>query len=284
MIQHSPSFIGIDFSGDQNQWGTNVQASNVWIAEVKPQGTHLSLVRLQRVQQLPGHGRPFARLAAWLAATGSFASAAIDAPFSVPWWFFGEAFADHPALLAVVNALPLGNARDFPTGNAFVASVSTGIPFDFSKPLRVTESYWRGRRVNVRSPVWTGQRPGAPFASACIKLLANLGRPAWPWCGSDSGPLVEAYPAAQLRHWGLPFQRYNGVAGHANRAAIIADLTANRSLQADNASLATLHADADALDAVLCSYAARAVVQNQLGIGLPPFGAWRREGWIAVHN
>ncbi len=65
---------------------------------------------------------------------------------------------------------------------------------------------------------------------------------------------------------------------------IVLDLTMNRGLQVGNAALATIQADADALDAVLCSYAARAVVQNRLGIGLPPFDAWQREGWIAIHN
>lgn len=279
----APTYVGIDFSGDQAQWNPNVQASNIWIAEVQEHGASVNLVNLQRVQQLPGQGRPFARLSTWL-ANGNFSAAAIDAPFSIPWWFFGQGFADHPGLLKVVNNLPLMNAQDFPTGNAFIASAAAGIPFHFSKPLRVTDCYWRGRGVNIRSTVWAGPRPGAPFTSACIKLLANVNRPVWPWAGPEKFPLVEAFPAAQLRHWGLPFARYNGLAGQANRAAIVLDLTTNRGLQANNALLGTLQADADALDAVLCSYAARAVVQNQLGIALPPFDAWQGEGWIAIHN
>jgi hypothetical protein len=96
--------------------------------------------------------------------------------------------------------------------------------------------------------------------------------------------LIEAFPAAQLRHWGLPFTQYNGLAGQLNRAAIVADLTTNRSLQVNSAFQATIQADADALDAVLSCYAARAIVQNQMGVTLPPFDAWRLEGWIAIHN
>jgi hypothetical protein len=186
--------------------------------------------------------------------------------------------------MAAVNGLGLMTAQDFPTGNAFIARVADGIPFTFTKPLRLTESYWRGRGVNIRSTVWAGARPGAPFASACIKLLARARRPIWPWAGPEKRPLVEAFPAAQLRHWGLPFTKYNGLVGQPNRAAIVADLTMNRSLQVDNAFQATIQADADALDAVLSCYAARAVVQNQMGVALPPFDAWRLEGWIAIHN
>src|SRR5207244_11764292 len=130
------------------------------------------------------------------------------------------------------------------TGNAFIACVAAGIPFPFTKPLRVTECYWRGRAVNIRSTVWAGARPGAPFASACIKLLANAHRPVWPWAGAETPPLIEAFPAGQLRHWGLPFAQYNGIAGQPNRAAIVADLTANRGLQVNNACQARIQASA----------------------------------------
>jgi hypothetical protein len=275
-------YVGIDFSGNKRQWNPNAKASNVWIAVVEDYGSYQALTSLQRVQQLPGQGRPFARLSDLL-SNGNFSAAAIDAPFSVPWWFFERAFPDHPGLLAVVDELPLTLAQDFPSGNAFVAAVSAGIQFDFTKPLRVTEFYWQGRGVNTRSAVWAGARPGAPFASACIKLLASAERPVWPWAHSECIPLIEAYPAAQLRHWGLPYVQYNGPAGQANRDAIVADLLANRDIQINYEFQSTIQGDADALDSVLSCYAARAVIQNKLGVALPPFDAWRLEGWIAVH-
>jgi len=277
-------YLGIDFSGDQRQWNPNVQSSNVWIATIEAKGEVMNLADLQRVQQLPGPNRPFARLAAWL-ADGHFAAAAIDAPFSIPWWFFGQRFVDHPGLLATVNGLPLCPAQDFPTGREFIAAVATGAEFQYSKPLRVTECYWGGRGVNIRSTVWAGARPGAAFASACIKLLAQVNRPVWPWAGlEDSSLVVEAFPAAQLSHWGLPCGEYNRPSGQANRDAIVSDLTNNRGLQLGGAELATIKGNADALDAVLCSYAARAVVTDQLGVDIPPFDAWQREGWIAIHT
>lgn len=212
------------------------------------------------------------------------AAGAIDAPFSIPWWFFGQSIIDHRELLIAINGLRLNSKIDFPTGNEFIACVAAGIPFQFTKPLRVTESYWRGRSVNIRSAVWSGYRPGAPFASACIKLLANAARPLWPWAHMENSPLIEAFPAAQLCHWGLPFERFNGLAGQVNRAAIVADLVANRGLQMADTLQAIILENADALDAVLCCYAARAVVQNQMGVPLPPQDAWRLEEWIAVHG
>jgi hypothetical protein len=42
--------------------------------------------------------------------------------------------------------------------------------------------------------------------------------------------------------------------------------------------------NADALDAVICLYAAKAVIGGRLGRTLPPFDVYRLEGWIAVHN
>ncbi|GIW81204.1 MAG: hypothetical protein KatS3mg105_3011 [Gemmatales bacterium] len=100
----SPKYVGIDFSGDQTQWNPNAKASNVWIAVLEEQVAGCTLASLQRVHQLPGQGRPFARLAAWL-ANGGFSAAAIDAPFSVPWWLFGQGLPDHAALLAAVDGL-----------------------------------------------------------------------------------------------------------------------------------------------------------------------------------
>jgi hypothetical protein len=275
--------VGIDFSGNRAQWKPSARSSNIWIAVVEDHDDQQTLTSLQRVQQLPGQGRPFARLADWL-ARGDYSAAAIDAPFSVPWWFFGRGCNDHPGLLEVVNQLPLEDTQDFPTGKAFVAALSGAIPFPFTKPLRVTESYWQGRGVNTRSAVWSGARPGAPFASACIKLLAGAARPVWPWASAERSPLLEAFPAAQLRHWGLPHVRYNGPSGQGNREAIVADLLTNRGLQASDAFQAVMQADADALDAVLSCYAARAVMRRHLAAALPPFDAWRLEGWIAVHQ
>lgn len=117
-------------------------------------------------------------------------------------------------------------------------------------------------------------------ASSCSRLLH---------CQSGLGPDREApcswkhFRRRNLRHWNLPCEQYNGLTGQANRAAIVADLVSNRGLQVSAAFEAMMQADADALDAVVSCYAARAVVQDRLGVPLPPYEAWQLEGSIAVH-
>ena len=52
-------YLVIDFSGDQGQWKPNVRKSNVWIATIEKKGDIMGLIKLQRVQQLPGYGRRY---------------------------------------------------------------------------------------------------------------------------------------------------------------------------------------------------------------------------------
>lgn len=280
-------YLGIDFSGNKRKWGPNVKESNIWLAKIESVGEVMNLISLQRVQQLRGPNRPFARLVALL-SDAHYTAAAIDAPFSIPDLFFGQQFIDHSRLISMVHGLQLRDGHDFPQGPAFVVSVGAGAPFQNSKPLRVTESYWRSRGVNIRSTVWPGVRHGAPFTSACIKLLAQANRPIWPWANRHHGSfVVEAFPAAQLKRWGLPFQGYNGPANLAQtkRDAIVSDLTNNQGLKVGGVDFrTTIRQNAGALDSVLCSYAARAVHLDLLGTALPPRYVWYREGWIAIHK
>jgi len=115
---------------------------------------------------------------------------------------------------------------------------------------------------------------------ACLTLLARARRPAWPFEPARATVLVEAFPAAQLRTWGLPFDRYNGSDSAARqvRASILEGV---RRRLMTNGFEALLVENADALDAVVCAFAGVAVTRARLA-RLPdgPFGA---EGWIAVH-
>lgn len=264
-----------------------MKESNIWLAEVESEGQVMNLTRLRRVQQLPelpGPNRPFARLAALLSGA-RYTAAAIDAPFSIPDQFFGQQFTDHSSLISMVHGLPLRDGNDFPKGREFVESVGAGA--QDSQPLRATESYWRSKGVNIRSTVWNGARPGAPFTSACIKLLAQANRPIWPWVNRhDTSFVVEAFPAAQLKHWRLPFQGYSRPDNLAQkyRDDIVSDLTKNRGLKMDQCYFRTISQYPDALDSVLCSYAARAVLLDQMETALPQRDRWYREGWIAIHK
>src|SRR5579862_1523824 len=79
-------WLGIDFSGNLDMWTPGCRRSNVWVADIrksKLRDDSFHLADLRRIQQLPGADAPFFRLAQLLSAR-EFATAAIDAPFSVP--------------------------------------------------------------------------------------------------------------------------------------------------------------------------------------------------------
>jgi hypothetical protein len=285
-------WLGIDFSGDLRMWGPR-RRSNVWIAEVIEDRGARRLATVRRVQELPGEARPFARLAALLAA-GGYDAAGIDAPFSVPAAFV---HGDHAATARAAAAL--AGRRDFASGKELVRLLAGRPPplTPEAKPLRETERYWARRRgpagrsrkvelplraVNVRSTMWAGPRGGAPMTAACLTLLHTARRPVWPFSppapGLGLGFLVEAFPAAQLATWSLPFTGYGGVAGSEVRRELVEGLERLVEL---GAARARLLESADALDAVLAAFAGRAVLRGLLVDPPRPIAA--REGWIAVH-
>jgi len=273
----SDRLIGIDFSGSADQWKLGRRNSNVWIASGRAEGAALRIDDLRPVQALAGEDSPFDRLLALLAATEGFA--AIDAPFSVP--------RDHAAsavmLWAEVARLPLGE-RPFGKGGDLVALLHPQAGPLGEKLYRACEAVWRERgRLNVRSTLWCGPRGGAAFAAAAMTLLHRHRGPVWPVRSAGEGAvLVEAYPAAQLLTWGLSPVGYNGPkhkAGEA-RALIVDALTRHHGLRASGELLDTCRANADALDAVLCAYAAKAISEGRHPRRLPAVA--RSEGWIMV--
>jgi hypothetical protein len=233
-------------------WSPRCRRSNVWIAEVHGR----TLVDLRRVQDLPGdEPRPFARLAALL-RKGDYRAAGIDAPFALPARFMPRS---HAMLLARVAKLPRGD-RDFPRGDDFVRALAGMTRLDPPKPLRATEMEWMRRRVNVRSPLWCGARPGAPMTAACLTLLHRARRPMWPW-SSDDGLLCEAFPSAQAAQW-------NGeLAGRIDLGGFAPIVATND----------------DARDAVLAAFGAMAIANGRLASEPDPRVA-RVEGWVAVHR
>jgi hypothetical protein len=268
-------WLGIDFSGDVARWGPAVGRTNVWIATLEGDPSRPKLCSVRPVQGLPGVAHPFQRLAEQL-GRGAYRAAAIDAPFSIP-----EAFrpvGGRAQLLDLVAGLPTGG-RPFPTGKAFVAAVTGGAPVRPPKPRRRTEEVWHRLGVNVRSALWAGPRSGAAFTAACLMLIVLSARPCWPWSQARPGLLVEAFPAGQLRHSGLPHRRYAGDADldRANRARIVEAL--RRRIDLDDDKVLLLQRNADALDAVIAALAAVAV---DAGMVVPP-PSHNDEGWIAVH-
>jgi hypothetical protein len=115
---------------------------------------------------------------------------------------------------------------------------------------------------------------------ACLTLLGQAQRPIWPFAAnSSSGLVVEAFPAAQLRVWNLPFDRYNGSTESARnrRWQILEGLRTRIDIKGHDEDLL---ASADAMDAVLCTFAGVAVKRSVLA---RPAQA-SIEGWIAVHD
>jgi hypothetical protein len=295
-------WLGIDFSGNHAKWRPGCTTSNVWIAELRPGragalaaraalaapcargvGATVHVHDLRRVQQIPGRGDPFDRLVALL-ASARYVAAGIDAPFSIP-----DAFAmpagGHAALLSLVGGQPVVG-RPFLEGTRMVRLVAgVAPPLRPPKPMRHADSFWTKRGVNVRSPLWTGARPGAPMTAACLTLLYRAARPMWPWARGGRGLLVEAFPAGQLETWGLPHWGYDGASPSAvSTRTTIADALVTRGVRLGRWRPALL-ASADALDAVVCALAA--IAASTSAAPLPQDASvaayLATEGWVAVH-
>ena len=269
-------YHGIDFSGNHKMWTSGCGRSNVWIATAKMQLGVLRLAELRPVQHLPGSAHPFERLVVLL-KRDDYCGAAIDAPFSLP--------ARHmpagglPTLLRDVERFPTEN-RPFAKGADLVAYAQQNAPLQEKKPLRKTERAWADRGVNIRSTLWNVPRGGAPFTVACLTLLANIGGPVWPWTRADRGLLVEAFPAGQLHDWELEHQGYTELGPSPNRDDILEDVA--RRIEIPDPMYRCCRSNADALDAVLCLFAAKAAVEEQATVEDPAAAA--HEGWIATHR
>ena len=190
-------WLGIDFSGNHEMWKPRCGTSNVWIADVRRRDATLELKGVKRVQELPGEGAPFDRLASLL-KSATYRAAGVDAPFSIP-----RAFLPARGHLEVLEKISLLNTpgRAFPSAIEFVRCVVGERTIQPLKPLRETEAAWVRRRVNARSTLWAGARGGAPMTSACLTLLCRAERPIWPWAENSSTGLLES-PSRKLQRAG----------------------------------------------------------------------------------
>jgi hypothetical protein len=272
-------FLGIDFSGNVRSWRAGRATLNVWLCRVKYDSDPSPYVtELTSVQHLAGSGPPFRRLADLL-ARGQFSAAAIDAPFSLPSRYVPR--EGWSRLLELVDALSLDRAAPFPGGQSLIKLAQTISQLDCQKPLRRTEKLWSDRKINVRFTLWWKPRGGAPFAAACMKLLAAAGfPPCWPWSTPTEGLVVEAFPAAQLWAWKSPLQKYDGPDGISARQEIIRSLESRINF---GGFRRTAEESADALDAVVSSFAAVAAFGGEATLPNADAALVAREGWIAVH-
>jgi len=120
-------------------------------------------------------------------------------------------------------------------------------------------------------------------AMRCAALLDALAAAGHPVDRVGGGQVVEVYPAAALKHWGLPHNRYKKKEGTIVRGqALDQVLTTLSTLTLDGDALDRCRHSDDAFDALVCALVARAAT---LGLTAPPFPGnqterARVEGWI----
>ena len=283
-------FAGIDFSGNLGMWGPRCTRSNVWVAEGELHTSgQLHLLELRRVQELPGAGTPFERLIRYIRTNG-FVAVAIDAPFSVPAEYLPE--GSHDSLLRLVANFNRSQERaPFARGAELLRALlpRTADPRGLKK-YRETERFWLRRGIPVRSTLWNGPRGGAPFTVACLTLLQAAALSIWPrHADSDNAIrkptlLAEAFPAAQLQTWGLPYLNYgkDNSEQRETRVKIIQGLKQRGKLILNLSQEEVMASSPDALDAAVCIYAAKAAFN--CNPQLPEHHNSFNEGLIAVHQ
>lgn len=115
-------------------------------------------------------------------------------------------------------------------------------------------------------------------------ILARLSEPGCPVDRSGQGSVVEVYPAAALRHWGLTSRAYKGTANAGARSGLVGNLLATIPwLRVSGGQRELLRRSDHALDALVSALVARAVV---IGAATVPPAADAAvaaiEGWIAL--
>jgi len=150
--------------------------------------------------------------------------------------------------------------------------------------LRATDRHVQRKDVLGMSPLSVSTDWIGVPAMRAASLLARLpGRVAL----DGSGKVVEVYPAAALRRWGLPFRLYKGKKNALPRQALVDELMApafaGRWLVLGEFEDKCRASD-DALDAVVAALVARASATDGLVDPIPDGqrGAELREGWIAL--
>ena len=100
-----------------------------------------------------------------------------------------------------------------------------------------------------------------------------------------TGPVLEVYPAAALRHWGLPHRSYKGKKGQQTRIQILDGMCAalGDGFEIGDEPAAECVSSDHALDALIASLAVRAATLNQTSAPADEdLDTAREEGWIHV--
>lgn len=202
--------------------------------------------------------------------------------------------ADDPVLVEEITAsekagidCPLGWPRRFVEfvaqheAGAFVAPDVTGK--DWRRQLALRETDLVVRSATGLHPLSVAADRIGLAAMRCASLLARLAAAGQPVDRSGAGVVVEVYPAAALKHWGLGYRRYKGSANTTVRHHLVDTLIAAAPwLNLGDHEQSCRRSD-HALDAVIAALNARAAA---LGKTITPaaerLDAARAEGWIAL--
>jgi Protein of unknown function (DUF429) len=101
------------------------------------------------------------------------------------------------------------------------------------------------------------------MTAACLKLLHEADCRIWPRERSGRRSLVEAFPPAQLCHWGLRYEAYNR--NTRKESAVRRSLVSSVGMRIQLGDFReSMEQCADALDAVVCALAANAAATGHV--------------------
>jgi predicted nuclease with RNAse H fold len=161
-------------------------------------------------------------------------------------------------------------------------------------PERVAGRAWRRglayrttdeevRKIVGRPPLSVSADRIGHTAMRCAHLLAQLAELGQPIDRSGGGAVVEVYPAASLRQWGLPDRGYKGPKNSGPLGSLIDRLQMAAPWLKFGQHEQTCRRSDDAVDAVVAALTARAALQ---GLVVRPTSEQARiaetEGWIVL--
>ena len=183
---------------------------------------------------------------------------------------------------------------DCPRPDAFVDFVAAHRSGHVALPRDGTETGWR-RELTMRRtdlfvrdklrlvPMSVSADRIAHVALRCAVLLAKLAASGRPVDRSGAGPVVEVYPAASLRGWGLRHRGYKQPGPPDVLATAADDLLAAAPWLDCGPHEETIRRSHDAFDAVVAALTAWAASRGQTcPPGQDDLAAAATEGWIAV--
>lgn len=166
-------------------------------------------------------------------------------------------------------------------GSLDVPDDSTGVPWRRALAYRQTDLVVREATGGWPLSV-SADRIGYT-AMRAAGLLARLAATGESVDRAGGGVIVEVYPAASLREWGLPHRGYKGGPGRVPLSGLVSALLAAAPWLGLGAFESLCRASDDATDAVVAALTARAAALKLVSApSSKQLPVARREGWIAL--